>query len=857
MVRRPAGGTHLHQGRARDSQGRRRAGLGSGVRRRPPCLEGGGAVVAGVGDGGRSSDRVAGRRHSRRGSDDDAGRGRPARRVPARPVARRHPGRRRRRSGRAARCVADRPAHRLPVRGGPAALAVRPRPRRRGVTAVRGQGVDGRAAPARHRQHRHPPARTGRQRRRLAAPAAPDRRAVCDRCAHASRRQAVGVRLQRPRRALVSAGMDEVFAAFCDAGLWPRPGRSMTARLAAAGITSPGAVSLDALTKVEGLGGPKRAEKLAKTFVEAQPRYAVVELLHAAGLPVRHAFAAVDQLGSSAAATLRDDPWRLLGSGGLGPRDADVFALRTLADRPGKDDPRRGRAFAAHVLSRAARDGHTVRDGETVAAALAGVGVPDPATAIAAAVDDGVVTEFPSHPLVVTTADRDPSPESVTTPEPATVVGLTRYAMAEDAVAEGLARLLATAQPIATPEGTTSVTGGLDPAQRDAVQQLAAHGVVVLHGGPGTGKSRTVAAVVELAAARHKRIALAAPTGRAAKRLEELTGHDASTLHRLLGAQAPATGDGWTGTPEFLHGESWPLDAEIVVVDESSMLDVELAAALVEACADGTHLLLVGDPAQLPSIGPGRVLADVLESGAVPAVELTTLHRQAEGGTIARLAAAVRGGDLPPVEDPTREVVVVNAASSDEASRRVLQLVTDSIPRALGIPSAEVQVVTPVHRGPAGTMALNKALKQRLNPGDGTVSGFDVGDRVVATANHLDDGFANGEVGVVVTAAEGTLTIDFGAGPVTVPAKAIGDLVHGWAITVHRAQGSEWPAVVSVLTPEAGGMLSRPLVYTAWTRAQRHLSVVHAAGAALARGVREVGARPRRTRLTGLLRGDD
>jgi exodeoxyribonuclease V alpha subunit len=661
----------------------------------------------------------------------------------------------------------------------------------------------------------------------------------------------------------VSAGMDEVFAAFCDAGLWPTLGRSMTPRLAAAGISSPDDVSLDRLTKVEGLGGPKRAEKLAKTFVEAQPRYAVAELLHAAGLPVRHAFGAVDQLGSSAAATLRQDPWRLLGCGGLEPRDADMFALRTLTDPPGKDDARRGRAFTAHVLARAARDGHTVLDGETVAAALAGLDVPEPAAAIAAAVDDGVAAEFPSYPAAVGTAAvgtaaQEMSSEPLTSSaEPSTVIGLTRYAMAEDAVAEGLARLLATAEPIATPEGTTSVTGGLDPAQREAVQQLAAHGVVVLHGGPGTGKSRTVAAVVELATARRKRIALAAPTGRAAKRLEELTSHDASTLHRLLGAQAPGSGGGWTGTPEFLHGESWPLDTDIVVVDETSMLDVELAAALVEACADGTHLLLVGDPAQLPSIGPGRVLADVLESAAVPAVELTTLHRQAEGGTIARLAAAVRGGELPRVEDPTREVVVVNAASGDEASRRVLQLVTDSIPRALGIPSAEVQVVTPVHRGPAGTMALNKALKQRLNPGDGTISGFDVGDRVVATANHLDDGFANGEVGVVVTAADGALTVDFGAGPVTVPAKAVGDLVHGWAITVHRAQGSEWPAVVSVLTPEAGGMLSRPLVYTAWTRAQRHLSVVHAAGAALARGVREVGARPRRTRLTGLLRGDD
>jgi exodeoxyribonuclease V alpha subunit len=237
-------------------------------------------------------------------------------------------------------------------------------------------------------------------------------------------------------------------------------------------------------------------------------------------------------------------------------------------------------------------------------------------------------------------------------------------------------------------------------------------------------------------------------------------------------------------------------------------------------------------------------------------VELTTLHRQEEGGTIARLAAAVREGDLPAVEDPTHEVVVVRASGGEEAARRVVQLVTDSIPRALGIASAEVQVVTPVHRGAAGTVALNAALKERLNPGSGATSGFDVGDRVVATANHLDDGFANGEVGVVTAAVDSALTVDFGAGPVVVPPRALIDLVHGWAITVHRAQGSEWPAVVSVLPPEAGGMLSRPLVYTAWTRAQRHLSIVQAAGPALARGVREVGARPRRTRLAALLRGE-
>jgi exodeoxyribonuclease V alpha subunit len=286
------------------------------------------------------------------------------------------------------------------------------------------------------------------------------------------------------------------------------------------------------------------------------------------------------------------------------------------------------------------------------------------------------------------------------------------------------------------------------------------------------------------------------------------------------------------------------------------MLDVELADALVSACADGTHLMFVGDAAQLPSIGPGRVLGDLLDSKTVPVTELATLYRQAEGGTIARLATAVRGGSLAAVDDPTREVVIVPARGSADAAHRVVQLVTDSIPQALGIPADQVQVVTPVHRGAAGTQALNTALKAVLNPGDGGRR-FDPGDRVVATANHLEAepfGYANGEVGTVEDVEpDGTVTVLFASGPAEVKGKALADLLHGWAITVHRAQGSEFPAVVVVLPPEAGRMMSRPLVYTALTRAQRHLSVVHAAGPAVARAVRHVGALPRRTRLRALL----
>ena len=289
-----------------------------------------------------------------------------------------------------------------------------------------------------------------------------------------------------------------------------------------------------------------------------------------------------------------------------------------------------------------------------------------------------------------------------------------------------IARLAATAERIADPASVRTVAKGLDTAQAAAVAQVLESGVSLLTGGPGTGKSRTVAAIVKLLRAKGTDIALAAPTGRAAKRLEELTDHPATTVHRLLGAQ------GMTGG--FARNEEWPLDAEVVVVDEASMLDVELTAALLEACPDGTHLLLVGDPAQLPSIGPGHVLGDLIDSGAVPVTELTTLHRQAAGGAIARLATGVRGGELVQVESPDREVVIVPATGSAEAARRVVQLVTDSIPRALGIEPGAVQVVTPVHRGPAGTIELNKALKAQLNPGQGTVWGFDPGDRVVATA---------------------------------------------------------------------------------------------------------------------------
>ena len=570
---------------------------------------------------------------------------------------------------------------------------------------------------------------------------------------------------------------------------------------------------------------------MLSSFVAAGPAYELVGLLAPAGVDARVAGRVLEVLGPAAPRLLRDDPWQLLSISGVAPGDADRVARAAI---PGvrRDDPRRACALVGFVLARQAREGHTVTPNDVVLDRMGEFDTGDPLAAVAAAVESGRVIEI----------------------EDGHLLGLARYAQAELAVAEGIARLLATAEPFRADISTAADT--LDDAQQSAVKAALHRGVSVLTGGPGTGKSRTVATLVELAESAGKSVALAAPTGRAAKRLEELCHAPASTLHRLLGAQARQSGGNVSFDGGFQRGADWPLDEHVVVVDEASMLDVELAEALLCACADGTHLVFVGDAAQLPSIGPGRVLGDLIDSGTVPVTSLSTLYRQAEGGTIARLAAGIREGGLPVIEDPSREVVVVAARGSAEAAHRVVQLVTDSIPRVLGVPADQVQVVTPVHRGGAGTQALNAALKAALNPGSGSRR-FDEGDRVVATANHLEAepfGYANGEVGVIdEVERDGAVVVQFASGPAEVRGKALADLTHGWAITVHRAQGSEFPAVVVVLPPEAGGMLSRPLVYTAFTRAQKHLSIVHAAGPGLARAVRQIGTLPRRTRLMQLL----
>lgn len=623
------------------------------------------------------------------------------------------------------------------------------------------------------------------------------------------------------------ADVDPAFAAFCESGLWSGLGKTAVLALPAAGIINPASVTKTRLASMPRVAA-LRADRLLSSWVGAGPTYDVVAQLVPAGFGARLAMSAIDVLGDTAATIIAGDPWQILQLTGVEVDDADRLA-RTLESSFDPSDPRRAKALVLHALALDARNGHTATLIDDLHLAVSHWALSDVPAAIAAARGD----------LSVAVRDSADGP----------MLSITRLAEAEEAIARRIRQLTKHARGWGNAKAIKAASAGLDADQVSAVKQALKSGVSLLTGGPGTGKSRTVAAIVALAAKFEHEIALAAPTGRAAKRLSELAEADGTTIHRLLGAQGRTGG--------FARGLGFPIEADMIVIDESSMLDVELAASLLDAVSDGSHLLIVGDPAQLASIGPGRVLADLVESGVVPVTELKTLYRQAAGGQIALLATAVRGGDLPIVDDPTREVVVVPSRGSADAAHRTVQLVTDSIPRVLGIQAEEIQVVTPVHRGPAGTFELNRALKWELNRGPGAVSGFDVGDRVVATANYLDaepSGYANGEVGVVIGLTEKMVTVEFASGTSEISGKALLDLKHGWAITVHRAQGSEWQAVVVVIPPESGRLLSRSLVYTALTRAQRHLSIVHAAGPAVAYAVRDKASKPRRTTLAARLR---
>jgi exodeoxyribonuclease V alpha subunit len=395
------------------------------------------------------------------------------------------------------------------------------------------------------------------------------------------------------------------------------------------------------------------------------------------------------------------------------------------------------------------------------------------------------------------------------------------------------------------------------------VELVRTRPLVLLTGLPGAGKTHTQRVLVELARRAGSRVLLCAPTGKAARRMRDLTGHEAMTLHRALG-YSPYEG--------FGRDEDDPLsnDYELVIVDEASMLSLELADALFRAAGD-CHVLLVGDTDQLPPIGPGRVLADLVASGVVPRVHLTAIYRQAARSLIIQSARRINSGELPflsfeearaalgPEAEFDEDFYFIGRSGPESMREAVLDVVCERAPRHFGFdPRTEVMTLVPMRRGPVGLHALNEELERRLNPGERPVvvarSGLRVGSRIVQTKNDytVDREVMNGEVAFILDyepeEGDALLSLDDGEREIVVPASALETYDLGWALTVHRSQGSQFPAVVAPWSTAYSVMLSRALLYTAVTRAQRLCVLVgerRAVAIALARGAQ----RPRNSAL--------
>lgn len=536
------------------------------------------------------------------------------------------------------------------------------------------------------------------------------------------------------------------------------------------------------------------------------------ELLAAARVPSDVVRAAHAHFGTEASEVLRDDPYALLDVERAGFAQADALARQLGIEAT---DPRRLAAGALAAVRAARRqDGHQVlarHDAVAAAQRLLQVDAVLAADGVERAVARGILAADEVVTGLVLADGNDPVP----------VVSTPAAMRAERGLAEELARLVAADGRLAGHDADPA--DELTEGQRDAVVAALASPVSILTGGPGTGKTRTIQELVRIALEADANIALCAPTGRAAKRIEELVGHPATTVHRLLEAR-PMPSGGFV----FRYGHDERLPHDLIVCDEVSMCDTALARSLVQAVEDGAHLVLVGDPDQLPSVGPGDVLRDLVRGGTLPVTQLTEIHRQAAASRIVTLAQQVNGGtvgDLPPIDG---DVFMGEERNRDGITPRVVDAVAERAPAYFGVEVNDIQVVAPVYRGPCGVHALNAALKARLNPDTGQldVHGLQVGDRVMQTRNDADLEVSNGDVGEVVDVTRKGLRVAFPRGEVRYDRDQARDLTLAWAITVHKSQGGEWPVVVLVADRSHRAMLWRNLVYTAITRASRALIVV-------------------------------
>lgn len=580
----------------------------------------------------------------------------------------------------------------------------------------------------------------------------------------------------------------------------------------------------DQLRKIEGVG-PKRAHSIAASIRSQQGLRELMLFLHSHGIGAARAVRIHRRYGTSAISAIREDPYRLAREiRGIGFATADQLARKLGVEATARI---RLRAGLHHALGEASVSGHCALPEELVLAEaiqLLGCDERELRTVLE--------SEVASDSLI-----RD-------TLAGASAIFIPRLHRAQREAAARLRALATTDTPWPTIDAATAIPWAekqlkieLAPSQREAVATLLATKVGVLTGGPGVGKTTLVQTFLSILSAKKVRVELAAPTGRAAKRLAEATGLEARTLHRLLEVDPSRRESGG-----FKRGVDAPLDCDLVVVDEASMIDIHLFAALLRAIPPHAGLLLVGDADQLPSVGPGRVLADVIESGAVTSVELTEIFRQAAESEIIRAAHRINAGEMPEAfsrnADDSSDFFFIEANDPVRAAEVVLTVVRDRIPERFGLDALrDVQVLVPMHRGAVGTQQLNASLQSALNPNSRSDQklefagiAFAAGDRVIQTENDYDRDVFNGDLGIVeaLDVTEGTLRVRFDGHGETVKYERgdLDTLALAYAITVHKSQGSEYPAVVVVLSTQHYPMLGRRLVYTAVTRGKQLVVVV-------------------------------
>jgi exodeoxyribonuclease V alpha subunit len=593
----------------------------------------------------------------------------------------------------------------------------------------------------------------------------------------------------------------------------------------------------DRLREVDGIG-PVRASRIVAAWAEQKVVREIMVFLHSHGVGTARAVRIYKTYGADAVQVMSENPYRLARDiRGIGFKTADAIAMKLGVDKTAMI---RVRAGISYALTEAMDEGHCgLPSAELMPLAEKLLEVPQNliGTALDLELADGTVI-----------ADRLGEIDCVF---------LASLHRAERAVAERLLTLTRGKLPWASIDPDKAIpwierrTGlRLAESQKAAAATALGSKVLVITGGPGVGKTTIVNAILRILAAKDVKLLLCAPTGRAAKRMNEATGFEAKTIHRLLEVDPKGGG--------FRRDTENPLDCDLLVVDETSMVDVLLMHALLKAVPDKAALLVVGDVDQLPSVGPGQVLADMIASAAVPVVRLTEVFRQAAKSQVIVNAHRINQGIIPDLRKPEAEsdFYFVEADDPEAAVPRIIELVSNRIPRRFGLdPIRDVQVLCPMNRGGVGARSLNIELQAALNPaGDRKVERFGwtfaSGDKVMQIENDYDKEVYNGDIGYVTSVEpdDGELTAIFDGRPVTYGFGELDALVPAYAATIHKSQGSEYPAVVIPVMTQHYTMLQRNLLYTGVTRGKR-LVVLVGQKKAVAIAVRSVSGRRRWSKL--------